>query len=88
MYRCHLCQVVVPARVAARRVVLQRRIRQYPVRPKAFRKIKHGKVEYVDDPGGIGWEIVREVLVCAACASLDDHPTADDTTTHFVPFIT
>jgi hypothetical protein len=69
MYRCHFCNRSVAPRTPARRVILAWRTREYPVRPKAFAKrTKQGKIEYIDDPGGIGWEIAQEVLACASCA--------------------
>ena len=65
---------------------METREREYPFRPKANRfkrpprlgdpEGRKGRIRYRDDPGGSGREIVREVLVCAACAAeaaADDH---------------
>jgi hypothetical protein len=68
MFRCPLCSCVVPPRTRVRRLVLDRRTRQYPVRPKANLVVRKGKEHHTDDPGGTGHETVREVLVCPDCA--------------------
>ena len=68
MFRCQLCSCVVPPRTRVRRLVLGRRPRQYPSRPKANLVFRDGKKHHTDDPGGKGHEVVREVLVCPACA--------------------
>jgi hypothetical protein len=59
---------VVPPRTRVRRLVLDRRTRQYRVRPKANLVVRNGKKRLTDDPGGKGQEIRREVVVCPACA--------------------
>ena len=75
MFRCQLCQCVAPARIPSQRLILNRRTRQYPFRSRAnvvVRKRKPDrkpKKEYVDDPGGHGEEIGREVTVCPDCAA-------------------
>jgi hypothetical protein len=76
MFLCQLCGGVVPPRIPATRVVVNRRPKQYPFRfeanvfyrpdPKKEGKIKEHKT---DDPGGVGWEIAREVLACPRCAA-------------------
>jgi hypothetical protein len=48
--------------------VVETRRREYPFRSKANQFRKDGKVEKTDDPGGVGREIVREILVCQACS--------------------
>src|SRR5262249_42717236 len=74
MFRCQLCQCVVPPRTPSQRLVLQRRSKKYPHRCRANVVVrqraddKKPKKEYVDDPGGAGQEIVHEVTVCPACA--------------------
>jgi hypothetical protein len=65
---------VVPAGTSAQRLVLETRSRQYPVRRAANRIIRitdSGKKKevFIDDPGGAGQEIVREVVVCPSCAA-------------------
>jgi hypothetical protein len=74
MFRCQLCQCVVPPRTAAQQVVLKRRKKRYPYRSAAntfFRINENGKRKehQTDDPGGEGEEIVKEMLVCPDCAA-------------------
>ena len=79
-YICQLCNTVVPAGLRCEKVVTQRRIKHYPYRSKAntgyatkgdrlvypIRK-SNKRSDRVDDPGGTGWEIVQESLLCQAC---------------------
>lgn len=69
---CHFCTRPQEARVKAHKVVTQYRQFNHPVRPKAMTRtvIKNGKKkkEYVTDPGGLGLQIVQEVLACPQCA--------------------
>ncbi|MDX2011650.1 MAG: hypothetical protein SFW67_15725 [Myxococcaceae bacterium] len=53
------------------RLVAARRPRQYPARKDAFQVTKKGKWQWVDDPGGEGWEIARERAVCPRCVRRD-----------------
>ena len=80
MYRCALCSQSIPPRTPARRLILETRSVVYPYRvkahpsrfvghPRASPKRHHVTSSCHDDPGGTGWEIVKEVLVCPACAS-------------------
>jgi hypothetical protein len=72
MFQCQLCGAHVPPRTRPTRIVVKRRKKQYPYRPKAnvFYRHEKGKVKRheVDDPGGSGWEIDQEILACPACA--------------------
>jgi hypothetical protein len=73
VFRCQLCGKVVPPRTSVQRVVVQTRARKYPVRLRANRFIRLSengkrKVTFVDDTGGVGCEVVREVVACPACA--------------------
>jgi len=67
LYRCHLCGVVVPPNTPAHRKVVETRRREYPFRKDAHLFIKEGRPKKTDDPGGVGFEIVREVVVCPSC---------------------
>jgi len=74
MFRCQLCQCVVPSGTSCKRLVLEWRIKKYPFRSKAnsfFRTDEKGKrkVYHTDDPGGEGVEIAKEAIVCTACAA-------------------
>ena len=74
MFRCQLCQSVLPTRTPSQRLVLKRRTKQYPYRLRANVIVvteprKKPKKVYRDDPGGEGHEIVKEVIVCPTCAA-------------------
>jgi hypothetical protein len=74
MFRCQLCRCVVPPRTPAQHLVLKRRGKEYPHRPRAnvfVRTNAEGKRKeyHTDDPGGEGQEVVEEVLVCPFCAA-------------------
>ncbi|HRQ40762.1 MAG TPA: hypothetical protein PLD25_22830 [Chloroflexota bacterium] len=60
------------ARTPAHRLVIATRPKSYPPRPEVNRIKSGGKVEWKDDPGGEGVEIVKEILVCLACAGEAD----------------
>lgn len=61
--------------VSAHRVVSQRRSKRYVARDHAHvvidpnKKVKKGKRKRSPDPGGKGWEIQSEMMVCADYAS-------------------
>lgn len=67
MYRCHLCGVVVPPNTPVHRKVVETRRREYPFRKDAHLFFKDGHLKKKDDRGGVGFEIVREVVVCPSC---------------------
>lgn len=82
MYRCEICQRIVPPRTPATRVVLQTRLVQYPARHNAnrlpSRKLSAARARSIprashhdprDDPGGHGYEIVKEARACPDCAA-------------------
>ena len=74
VFRCQLCCKVVPSGISPQRVVVETRAKKYPFRPKANRVVRlseNGKRKetFVDDPGGAGREVVRELIVCPPCAS-------------------
>ena len=68
MYRCERCRSVVPPRTPAKRLVVQTRVVEHPYRKEAGVRIVDGKLKKYDDPGGTGTQIVREEVVCSACA--------------------
>ena len=75
MFKCQICGTLI-ANTPAQRVTLETRVRTYPPRkavhivPTAQKKRPRSKeLEYADDPGGIGLEIVREGLACPDCAT-------------------
>jgi hypothetical protein len=68
VFRCQVCRKVVAPNTRPIRHVVETRERQYPLRLKANRFKRDGRERRSDDPGGTGREIVREVLICGACA--------------------
>lgn len=70
---CNFCNQKQPTRTAAHKVVTQYRMFQHPSRQKAMQRkvVKNDKKknEYVTDPGGVGLQIVQEVLACPQCHS-------------------
>lgn len=64
MYRCHFCKIVSRPGARANHVVIKSREKIYPERTYRLR----GKEEPSHDPGGRGWEIVKEVKACSVCA--------------------
>ncbi|TWT57927.1 hypothetical protein KOR42_12950 [Thalassoglobus neptunius] len=76
MFRCELCQAVVPAGVRTSRVILVTRSKTYVERgrqpmerggPRGRGRSSGGKSKF--DKGGEGSEIVREAAVCPKCAA-------------------
>jgi hypothetical protein len=76
VFRCQLCWRAVPANVAAASRVVETRPREYPARPKANRFKREGREKHSDDPGGIGTEIARELMLCPDCAR-EEAPVED-----------
>lgn len=80
MYRCDVCQQVVPPGIRARRRVVETVTHTHPVRPKALtappdpqrRRSQRARRHLVTDIGGVGSQIVREVNACPRCAAPPD----------------
>lgn len=75
MYRCELCGTVVPPRSKSQTIVTEKREKAYaPQQRQSGGKGKgkgKGRRRWRDGgelPGGRGWEIVKEALVCGSCA--------------------
>lgn len=70
MYVCEVCACVVPPNTPLHRIVVEARLVEHPHRPKIYwHPPKDGeKGKWVDDPGGSGEQIVRELRVCPRCA--------------------
>jgi hypothetical protein len=64
MYICEISGEVVPTKSRSKRVILAVRPVYYQARPGANRRRVRRKKKEVGDPGGHGWEVVKEVLVC------------------------
>jgi len=73
VFRCQICSQVSPAGTPSVRVVVETRLKSYRYRSRANRIVrpdKNGKPKeyFIDDPGGVGREAVREVVACPGCA--------------------
>jgi hypothetical protein len=71
MYRCDVCDSVVPANTPCNRITIETRVVEYPMRPKVhwIPPKDGGKGKWIDDPGGRGTRIVRELRACPPCAA-------------------
>ncbi|WP_163833330.1 hypothetical protein [Spartinivicinus ruber] len=67
MYQCQQCSSLVSANTPSYSLVIQKRKQSYPKRSKVNEHHKEGKAKITDDPGGTGFEIVKEIAVCRAC---------------------
>ena len=69
MYRCQQCGSVVPSRTSSLWIPIEIRKKIYPPRENANRIRIRGKKKPILrlDPGGNGFEIVRELKVCGSC---------------------
>jgi hypothetical protein len=65
MFICGMCKTVTKAHEIQTKIVLERRPKTYPPQPH-------------DNPGGQGWEIVREVGVCKKCVTEFAHSATDN----------
>ena len=80
MYRCDVCGSVAPPRTPCNRITVETRPVEYPLRPKVHWQPPNDdhKGKWVDDPGGTGTAIVRELRACADCAARlrepEEHP--------------
>ncbi len=71
MYRCDVCGCVAPPRTPCNRITIETRPVEYPSRPKVHWQPPKagGQGKWVDDPGGTGTAIVRELRACPDCAA-------------------
>lgn len=72
MFTCNFCKQTVKAGTACKMVTVARRWFQHPYRQKVNKLlvIEEGrrKKEWIDDPGGEGYQITREVKACMECS--------------------
>ena len=73
MYKCEFCGQSVRPGTPCKMVVVERRMHDHPFRSKVHKLYRiiegHRKKVFVDDPGGRGYQIVREAKACAYCAN-------------------
>lgn len=82
MFRCQMCDTVVPAGTRANKVVVASRPRTYASRGGGERggfrgRFREPRPEF--DKGGTGREIVRELSVCGNCAKQHADEVAEQT---------
>lgn len=73
MYKCHFCKKSVPPRTPCSKVVTRVKMFNHPFRPRVQKrwtvdKSGRNKIEWRDDQGGTGVQIVQEVESCPDCA--------------------
>lgn len=72
-YRCQLCNKSISAGIPSKKVVTAYCNYMHPMRFKAMSRkvVKNGKkkIEYINDPGGPGLQIIREASACPDCAA-------------------
>jgi hypothetical protein len=72
-YRCTICFQTVPASVPCNKRVTRTRVKHYREREYAKREWRYvrdrWKWIWIPDPGGIGFETVKEANCCPRCAS-------------------
>lgn len=67
MVRCGICNQLTKPGEKPVTLVAETRIKVYPKREEAMRTGRGMTLRWIEDPGGIGKEIVSEVKVHEAC---------------------
>ena len=67
MFVCKNCHTQISSNTPSYLYPIKKRSKTYPKRPSANRFLKDGRAKQSDDPGGVGWEIEKEIIVCADC---------------------
>jgi hypothetical protein len=66
MFICGICKKSSRSKEKARRIVTEWREIAYPRIPNAHHyQNEEGAWKVKDDPGGVGWAISKEMLVCS-----------------------
>jgi hypothetical protein len=71
-------RLLVPPQHPPIEKVVETRRREYPFRRGAHLFMKDGHLKKKDDRGGVGSEIVREVVVCPGCFEEPRHSPPKD----------
>ena len=73
MFRCHFCQQITPPKTTRHNVVIEVREKRYSSRQREQRRGGgrnfRDREDSVQDRGGQGVEIMKEVPACPACAA-------------------
>lgn len=67
MYKCNICNKVVPPKTRCHKLTINKRDKTYPYRPKANSSLGGRKQDRASDKGGAGWEIRKEINCCPEC---------------------
>jgi len=81
MFICTFCRKSVPAGTHCKKVVTKTVMFQHPHRPRVHKRWgvdKQGKprIEWIDDKGGVGPQIVQEVAACPECGAEQERKKA------------
>ncbi len=68
MYKCEICNQIVPPSTPASRISVKIRKTEYPSKKKAHKFKEKRRIKIKDDPGGVGYQIASDILVCPRCA--------------------
>ena len=72
MFRCYFCNQVTPPKTTRHSVIIEIRKKEYSARRRAPQKRgfrSRDRDESLQDRGGAGREIIREVDACPQCAA-------------------
>ena len=71
MFRCYFCQQVTPPKTTKHNVIISIREKEYPTRRKESKGGRRfrSRDDVIQDRGGKGREIAKEVAACPACAA-------------------
>lgn len=69
MFTCTICKRPQPTYTKPTRVISESEAVSYPYRRGANKFWNEGRLEPRDDPGGKGFQIVREELACPECVA-------------------
>ena len=83
MFRCQMCQQVVPAGTRSAKITVATRPRTYASRgadpaERRFRRGPAARKKTPYDKGGTGTEIVQELTVCPDCDAKHETPAAEE----------
>lgn len=73
VFYCQLCSTCAAAGEKAIRLVVSKKVVKFPFRSRANlvrrpNELGQSKKRFIDDPGGQGEQIEKELLVCSRCA--------------------
>lgn len=70
MFRCYFCQQVTPPKTTRHSIVIETREKKYSSRRREPKRRQfRNREDTIEDRGGSGTEILREVDACPTCAA-------------------